>query len=74
MSVMKHDANACLSSEHWARFEDANKLQWKAYLGQLMVLMQNTEDNWRFARLSDPNMEDDWQLSGIKNYIILSHK
>jgi hypothetical protein len=27
MSVMKHDANACLSSEHWARFEDANKLQ-----------------------------------------------
>jgi hypothetical protein len=25
--VMKHDANACVSSKHWARFEAATKLQ-----------------------------------------------
>jgi hypothetical protein len=32
------------------------------------------EDNWRLPRSSKPNMEDDWQLTGVTYYILISHK
>jgi hypothetical protein len=36
--------------------------------------MQNMEDNWRLPRSSKTSVEDDWRLTGVIYYVLVSHK